>query len=380
MFDPQDHPNDFQYPGGPPVRPYDAAGWTLAYQMGVKFDRFLDDFTGPFEQVPYGELQNPVAKLDGLSSAGGYVLNAKTNNAFIAVNDLLKAGVTVYRLPDGVSGNSKIPTGSFYVPAGGKAKQVLEKSGKELGLTVTGVSKTPGTLAKVTAPRIALWDTYGGSMPSGWVRWLMEQYRFDADIIYAKDIDAGDLKKKYEVIIFVTRAIPAAPQTGADSDPYAAFMRNQRGPKEEEIPTEYHKTMGSITADKSVPQLKKFLEAGGKIVTIGTSANLAYHLGLPVKNALTEIGNNGQERSIPSDKYYVPGSVLRVNMDSTQSATWGMSNQADVYFDNSPVFKLAPEAVVQGKVKPLMWFGEENPLRSGWVWGANYLKGGGACI
>jgi hypothetical protein len=376
MFDPQDHPNDFQYPGGPPVRPYDAAGWTLAYQMGVKFDRFLDDFTGPFEQVPYGELQNPVAKLDGLSSAGGYVLNAKTNNAFIAVNDLLKAGVTVYRLPDGVSGNSKIPTGSFYVPAGGKAKQVLEKSGKELGLTVTGVSKTPGTLAKVTAPRIALWDTYGGSMPSGWVRWLMEQYRFDAEIIYAKDIDAGDLKKKYDVIIFVTRAIPAAPQTGADSDPYAAFMRNQRGPKEEEIPTEYHKTMGSITADKSVPQLKKFLEAGGKIVTIGTSANLAYHLGLPVKNALTEIGNNGQERSIPSDKYYVPGSVLRVNMDSTQSATWGMSNQADVYFDNSPVFKLAPEAVVQGKVKPLMWFGEENPLRSGWVWGANYLKGG----
>jgi hypothetical protein len=103
-------------------------------------------------------------------------------------------------------------------------------------------------LAKVTAPRIALWDTYGGSMPSGWVRWLMEQYRFDADIIYAKDIDAGDLKKKYDVIIFVTRAIPAAPQTGADNDPYAAFMRNQRGPKEEEIPTaEYHKTMGSIT-------------------------------------------------------------------------------------------------------------------------------------
>ena len=30
LFEPQDHPNDFQYPGGPPIRPYDAAGWTLA--------------------------------------------------------------------------------------------------------------------------------------------------------------------------------------------------------------------------------------------------------------------------------------------------------------------------------------------------------------
>lgn len=376
MFDPQDHPNDFQYPGGPPVRPYDAAGWTLAYQMGVQFDRFIEDFTGPFEQIPYGELQNPPARLDGLASSGGYILNAKGNNAFVAVNDLLKAGVPVYRLPEGVKGNDKIPAGSFYVPAGSKAKQVLQKSGTELGLVVTGVSKAPASLAKVSAPRIALWDTYGGSMPSGWVRWLMEQYHFDADIIYAKDIDAGDLKKKYDVIVFVTRAIPAASRAGEANDPYAEFFRNQREPKEEEIPAEYHKTMGSITADKSIPQIKKFLEEGGRVVTIGTSTNLAYHLGLPVKNALIEIGSNGQERSIPNDKYYVPGSVLRVNIDSTQSATWGMSNKADVYFDNSPVFNLAPEAIAKGRVKPLMWFGEENPLRSGWAWGANYLKGG----
>ena len=47
MFEPQDHPNDFLYPGGPPVPPYDSAGWTLAFQMGVQFDRVLDGFDGP---------------------------------------------------------------------------------------------------------------------------------------------------------------------------------------------------------------------------------------------------------------------------------------------------------------------------------------------
>jgi len=52
MFEPQDHPNDFQYPGGPPIPPYDNAGWTLAYQMGLKFDRILDAFDGPFEKIP----------------------------------------------------------------------------------------------------------------------------------------------------------------------------------------------------------------------------------------------------------------------------------------------------------------------------------------
>jgi len=150
---------------------------------------------------------------------------------------------------------------------------------------------------------------------------------------------------------------------------------NRKEPKPEEVPAEYHNTMGKITPEKSIPELKKFLEAGGKVVTIGSSTNLAYHLGLPVKNAMTEVFN-GQERNLPNDKYYVPGSLLRVHLDSTQSATWGMANKADVYFDNSPVFKVAPEAILQGKVKPLAWFGDENPLRSGWAWGQSYLKEG----
>ena len=45
MFEPQDHPDDIPYPGGPPTPPYDATGYTLAFQMGVDFDRILDDFT-----------------------------------------------------------------------------------------------------------------------------------------------------------------------------------------------------------------------------------------------------------------------------------------------------------------------------------------------
>ena len=48
MFEPQDHPNDFPYPGGPPNRPYDTTGWTLAFQMGVHFDRYTEPVTGPF--------------------------------------------------------------------------------------------------------------------------------------------------------------------------------------------------------------------------------------------------------------------------------------------------------------------------------------------
>ncbi|MEZ0542225.1 M14 family metallopeptidase [Fibrella arboris] len=366
MFEPQDHPNDFQYPGGPPVRPYDAAGWTLAYQMNVKFDRLLTAFDGPFKKLPYGELQSPTAKVNG--SGAGYVLNSQVNNAFLAVNDLIKAGVEVYRMP---AGNGTSAAGSFYVPASAKAKSILDAS----GMTVTSMAKRPTAIKKVTPLRIGLWDTYGGSMPSGWVRWLMEQYHYPMQLVYAQDIDAGNLKSKYDVIVFVTRAIPAV---GSGNAPARGEGETGgfREPKVEETPAEYRPSMGRITADKSIPQLKAFMEAGGQVVTIGTSTNLAYHLGLPVRNALVEMGPNGQERPLNNEKYFIPGSILRVSLDSTQQATWGMPTQADVYFDSSPVFKLAPEAIANGTVKPLMWFPNDKPLRSGWAWGQAYLRDG----
>jgi hypothetical protein len=364
MFEPQDHPNDFQYPGGPPIRPYDAAGWTLAYQMNVDFDRLLTAFDGPFKKLPYGELQTPTSKMSG--SGAGYVLNSQINNSFIAVNDLLKAGVDVYRMP---TGSGKAAAGSFYVPASAKAKSILDAS----GMTVTGTGKRPGTAKKVTPMRIGLWDTYGGSMASGWVRWLMEQYHYPAQLVYAQDIDAGNLKKKYDVIVFVTRAIPAVGNARGENEYGGAASR---GPKPEEIPADYRSWLGRITADKSVPQLRQFMEAGGQVVTIGTSTNLAYHLGLPVRNALVDMGPNGQERPLNNEKYFIPGSILRVTLDSTQQATWGMPTLTDVYFDSSPVFKLAPEAIAKGLVKPLMWFPNDKPLRSGWAWGQAYLRDG----
>ncbi|MEJ7767372.1 MAG: M14 metallopeptidase family protein [Chitinophagaceae bacterium] len=367
MFEPQDHPNDFLYPGGPPIRPYDAAGWTLAYEMGVKFDRLLDSFEGPFQAIPYGEIQSPKGAVTGSSSLAGYLLSPRENNGFIAVNDLLKAKIEVYRVPGGNKGKNE--AGSFFVAKAGKA--ILEKSAAEFGLKVTGTSVRPADLMKVSPSRIAIWNNYGGSIPSGWVRWLMEQYHFQAQQIYPQEINAGNLRQKYDVIIFVTGAIPPVGRTPPTSR--GGFAEN---PKPSEIPAEFRSWLGRISADTSIPQLKKFLQAGGNIISIGSSTNLAYHLGLPVRNALVEMTANAQERPLPGEKYYIPGSILRISIDSTQPAVWGMESTADVYFDASPVFNLAPASIANGEVVPLAWFATKKPLRSGWAWGQEYLQDG----
>src|SRR4051812_36475483 len=59
MFEPQQHPDVIPYPGASPTPPYDIAGWTLAYQMGVEFDRILDDFSGPFAKITDWNIKAP---------------------------------------------------------------------------------------------------------------------------------------------------------------------------------------------------------------------------------------------------------------------------------------------------------------------------------
>ena len=134
--------------------------------------------------------------------------------------------------------------------------------------------------------------------------------------------------------------------------------------------------VGAYTVGQTGPQLKKFLEDGGTILAVGRSAsNLAQLMGLPVENHLVERSGEGTVQPLPSEKYYVPGSVLRMSVDNTDPIAHGFEPQVDVFFDNSPVFSLAPDAAMKG-VRPVAWFDGPTPLRSGWAFGQGYLDGG----
>lgn len=360
LFEPQDHPNDFAYPGGPPVPPYDAAGWTLAYTMGIQFDRIMDEVNIPMQRLPFGEpIPLPAAGVP--ANEKGWILDSRANYSFAAINSLLQEGIEVSRIPDTIAGNA---AGSFFVSLTPKNKSKVQQLVAATGAKPQPTQQKPLNLLPVKAARIAIWDQYGGSMPSGWTRYLMEQFRFPYEVIYARDIDSTPLKDRFDVIIFVGGAIPAP--SGA--------VRGREINKET-IPAVYHPRLGRISAATSIPALKNFAESGGTIVCIGSSAQLAYHFKLPVADALIEMVN-GQEKKLPNEKYYIPGSVLSVSTNNKTPAGWGMPEKTDVYFDESAVFRLQPAAQLTGQIKPLAWFSSATPLRSGWAWGQSYLKDG----
>ena len=90
---------------------------------------------------------------------------------------------------------------------------VLKKAATDLGLDFTRRRRErPAGRAATSSPRraSACGISYGGSMPSGWVRLLLEQFEFPFELVYPQTLDAGNLKAKFDVLIFPDGGIPEA--------------------------------------------------------------------------------------------------------------------------------------------------------------------------
>jgi hypothetical protein len=359
MFEPQDHPDDFPDGGSAPRPPYDSAGWTLAFQMGVKFDRVLDGFDGPFETMT-GAATPPRGVVAAVHGAVGYLVSHHHNDAVIAINRLLDAGERVFWLRDRVRrpgpaasalrasashaeaerrrvdpAGIDADTGMIYIAAGPSTAAILENAARDLGLTFTGVYTPPARDAlRLRRARLGLVDRDGGWSSSGWIRWILERYEFPFEVVYPRLLDGGSLASRYDVLILPSEAGPT----------YGS---------------------GDITVAKTVPSLKRFVKEGGTLLAIGRAAALGTFLDLPVSDPL---------QRLPRDRYFVPGSVLRVAVDQATPLGYGFGKEVDVFFDNSPVFQLEPGAEASG-IRPVAWFASAAPLRSGWAWGQAHLQG-----
>lgn len=370
LFEPQDHPNDLAYPGGPPIRPYDAAGWTLAFQMGVQFDRELEAFSGPFTRIS-SDLAAPLpGTISGPTKPAGYLVSHTYNDAFTLTNRLLKAGQPVYWLAEKTSANGKeMDPGTLWLPYSRETDSLLHTASAQLGISAVGVAARPhGDALQLHPEKIALYDQYGGLMPSGWIRWLLEQFEYPFTVVYPQTLDAGNLKGQFDAIILSDGALTIAGRDGLAG----GGGERSRQPKPENIPAEFRPWLGTITADKTIPQLQKFAEEGGTILAIGSSTAIAQSLHLPLENAITEVVK-GKQQPVPADRFYIPGSLMRTQVDNANPIAYGMPAKVDVFFDRSPAFRATPGASLQG-FKTVAWYADGDLLDSGWAWGQRYLN------
>lgn len=358
MFEPQDHPHDLQYPGGPPKLPYDATGYTLALQMGVKFDRILDGFQAPTERVS-DVMAPPPGKIEG-SGRAGWLIDHAPVNGYILSNRLLKAGVPVFwQEGETRAGRATLAPGALWIPADDKARPIVEAAVRDLGLNAYAAARAPvGEKIALKPVRIGLVDRYGGSMASGWTRWLLEQYEYPFQIVYPQRLDAGDLAKDFDVLVFASDMIPAD----------LSDQRDQPAP--DSIPAEYRPWLGTISADKTYPQIDAFVRGGGSVVTIGSSHRLAAALGAPVQDVL--LGGDGKPPA--STDFFIPGALLRTEVDNRRPLAFGVTDRLDVFFNRNTGFRHAGEGA------SIVRYPEQVAVSSGWAIGPQKLSGADAVL
>jgi hypothetical protein len=157
LLERQNYPDMRQYPGGPPVRPYDVTAHTLPLLMGVDVEALDKPFAGE------------LAREDFSTSAHAESFAASDTDSWLTINRVWKSGGAVWRDP---------ATGDFATTQKGAVWKQLRR------------------------PRIGIYNSFMPANDEGWTRWLLDQFEFTYARLGNQDVQAGDLHSRYDVVVF----------------------------------------------------------------------------------------------------------------------------------------------------------------------------------
>jgi hypothetical protein len=422
----QKYPDLRQFPGGPPERPYDAAGWTLPLQMGVKVvpasTPLTDDMrakmkllgpmpdlkvkptpynmtdrgdAAPFDSVPgIGFNSNPnaaaIMPLPGRVTGSGPALaiDPAENNAYRAINAAWRQGATV----KAIAGAPGSGTGARLVIDG-----LSESAQADLVNSLALVAERgPSRGTPLKRPRIGLFQANnGGSMDEGWTRWLLQQYGFDFVSLHTADFHAP-LRDKIDVVILASdgqvpgltgrggrgggaggagAAAAGASTTGQGASAASGAGRAAAGAVSGQGDSSPQGGRGggrgnvdTLTAD-DLQAFEQFIRRGGTVVCLSNSCSgVIQQFKLPVQNVV---------QGLRPEEFFLRGSIVEVTTDPTHPVMAGMPAKAAVFVDGSPVFETLPgfTGTVLAKYQD-----SGSPLLSGYLIGEKYLQGKAAAL
>ena len=387
MLSRQDYPDLRIFPGGPPEPPYDVTGQTLWMLTGVQVDSVAKPFEAQLELV---KKVTPMTATIAAKPKGAYLIGPESYGTFKMVAQLQKANVPVYRASKAFE---KYAPGTWVIPSTAASQPIVEKYGRELGISVAGVDAPPAVDGERLKPntKVGLYKA-AGNMPAGWQMWILEQFGINHEVMKAQDF-AGDLNAKYDVIIL-------------PSGTTRQRMINGLNAKTND-PAEWAWAFG--IGEPGWASLKKFVENGGTLLAVGSAVETARDLfDLPIEKALPaaaprfgqgQAGNANRPAVIPNveselkdafssparlmqtlrDKvadpeslFYCPGSLLNNEFDPNNPIAWGMPASWPVFFEDDQAYRLRPGFGIETKV--VSRYPREKVLASGWLLGEEYLK------
>ncbi|MDE3154332.1 MAG: hypothetical protein KGN76_04480 [Acidobacteriota bacterium] len=348
MIEPQTYPEVRLTPDSPPIPPYDVTAWSLGMLLGVQ--------TTFVKQALPADAK--LTKLDGVPALAGRV--AGTGSRFVfpydgadtaaAINQLLKDGarVSLFSTREGDSSQAS-------VAVTGISRAQMETAAKSWDLDVRAGAMpkaAPAGAVAIKAPRIGMYQPWtGGNMDEGWTRWVLEHYGFQSSPLHNADIQAGKLREKFDVIILADQA----PTQIVDGWDYSSIRPEYRGG----------------IGDKGVDALRDFVAHGGTLVTLGQASDFAIkEFPIPVRNVKDGLNRN---------QHFAPGTILHVEVDTTNPIGYGVAPETWGFYINSPFFEVR-KGFSPVKTDVIARYPNTDLVASGWLKGEQYMAGHAAVV
>lgn len=330
------------YPGALATgeRPYDLTGWTLGLQLGVAVRRL--DSPATIESSPLSTAVPAGGELVGDGDA--YVVAREANASATLVNRLWDRGGSVSWLHEPVvADGGTVSRGAAVIR--GVSRRDVERESRTAGVRV--LAMPPAALPSLSAarrPRIAVLEPWGGAIDAGWTRWVLEQHAFRYERLRPPALQHEDALAAFDVVIIPDVAPPL-------------LLRGWSGGH---VRPEHRGGLG----DRGVATLKRFVQGGGTIVTLGGSSEFAIdHLDVPAAVAV---------RTDQPDGAFVAGALLSGAVDLTHPAAAGMPARVALMNVMNPAFLPARGGE---SLRPLVRYDGEPLALSGYVKGQARLQG-----
>jgi hypothetical protein len=268
----------FWAPDDPQKHPYDDTGWSFSQLFNLKVTRVTD---GAILKADMKPLEDPAALAGRLDGDGSLVAVADTGQTTLLalVYKLKGANIQATDKPFD-AGDKHFAAGSLLIS--GVADETLKTTLRDLALDGVHLSVAPMVAAHaITAPRIALMHTWLATQTEGWWRYAFDSagvpYEYISTQTAAKQ---DDLRGKYDVIVFAPVSRVSAQDIINGVPQWNNAMPWQKTDLTPNLVIDSTDDIRPGLGYEGLAHLKKFVEAGGLLITCEDTAQFAIDTGL----------------------------------------------------------------------------------------------------
>ena len=328
------------YPVANPL-PYDDTGWTMPLMRNVTVRKVVDK---SLLDQPMTAIAKDVVVPGVIQGTGDVLVVENTTDNVLAtfrfknVDTKMEAAEEDFDL-DG----HHLRAGAFVIRNGNDAN--IRASIQQLGLTAYATSAITVKTHPLTVPRIGYVHSWQRTQDEGWVRAALDHYGIPYTYFADQKLREGDLRAKYDVIIFPSvggssvSQVNGIPKTGPDPIPY---KKTKLTPNlgVEDSSDDIRGGMGI----EGLAELVKFVQAGGTLITEGSTSTILPDYGITTHINVEHPGT-----------LYAKGALMRgIITDKKSPITYGYTgDQMPIYFSQDPVLNtrgggFRPQAAVPG--------------------------------